>query len=87
MKKIILLLAVSAMLVSCIPSKCRSTEATEVQHVKVINRKYFNLLLDVSKINYEGHSYIMFDGYTSLNGIVHDPDCSCHKKVEDDFGF
>ena len=31
------------------------------------------------KAEYEGHSYIIYKG-SQKGGIIHDPDCPCHKK-------
>lgn len=38
------------------------------------------------EINYKGHNYIVFEHGWRLNAnysmsVVHDPDCSCHKRV------
>ena len=33
----------------------------------------------VYKFKYNGHTYIMFSNGRSENGVVHDPDCECHK--------
>ena len=35
--------------------------------------------MDIGRIEYDGHTYIVFNGERILNGIVHDPDCKCHK--------
>lgn len=32
------------------------------------------------EFKFKGHSYVAFDGFTRMNGIVHDPDCPCGKK-------
>lgn len=59
----------------------RSVEANSIEHVKIATMTGFgpvSYLMDISKFNYNGHSYIMFDGNESMNGIIHDPDCSCH---------
>lgn len=29
-------------------------------------------------VKFRGHSYILFNGY-KRGGIIHDPDCPCHK--------
>lgn len=86
MKKLILCLFATAMLASCAPSKYEEAKTTNAEHVKVSTETTCTLL-DISKFNYSGHSYILFDGDSHLNGIVHDPDCSCHKTTETDFGF
>lgn len=86
MKKIILCLFAVAMLASCVPSKYKEAETTNVEHMEV-STETTSTLLDISKLSYSGHSYILFDGSTHLNGIVHDPDCPCHESKETDFGF
>lgn len=86
MKKFILCLFAVAMLTSCAPSPYKEAETTDAEHVKVTTENTCTLL-DIYRVNYNGHSYILFDGDSNLNGIVHDPDCSCHKSNETDFGF
>lgn len=88
MKKFILCLFAVALLASCAPSKYKEAETTDAEHVKVTTENTCTLL-DISKFSYDGHSYILFDGDSHLNGIVHDPDCACHKhdSNETDFGF
>lgn len=88
MKKIILCLLSVVALVSCSPSRYEKMEATEGKSVKV-SVQGCTSLIDIVKITYDGHSYIIFDGSDHLNGIVHDPDCACHKKNsnEIDFGY
>lgn len=88
MKKFILCLFAAVMLASCAPSKYEEAKTTNVEHVKVSTETTCTLL-DISKFSYSGHSYILFDGDSHLNGIVHDPDCACHKhdSSETDFGF
>lgn len=82
MKKIILCLLAVVALASCAPSKYEEAKTTDAEYIKVKTK-----MLDIFKFNYSGHSYIMFDGTSHLNGVVHDPDCSCHKTNETDFGF
>lgn len=73
-------------LTSCVPSSYKDAKTTDVEQVKVETEATCTLL-NVFKVEYSGHSYIMFDGSNHLNGIIHDPDCSCHKVPESDFGF
>lgn len=86
MKKIILCLLSVVTMVSCSPSRYEEMEATEGKSVKVSVQGYISLL-DIGKVTYDGHSYIMFSGTSSLNGIVHDPDCVCHKKNSNEIDF
>ena len=37
----------------------------------------------IMKAEYEGHSYIIYKGHRK-GGLVHDPDCPCHKKGGED---
>ena len=37
------------------------------------------------KAEYEGHSYIIYKG-SQKGGIIHDPDCTCHKKGGSEHG-
>ena len=32
------------------------------------------------RFEYDGHKYIHFSVYVYHNGVVHDPDCPCHKE-------
>jgi hypothetical protein len=34
--------------------------------------------VNISEIEHEGHSYLLFDGY----GVVHNPNCKCTKKED-----
>ena len=36
----------------------------------------------INKAEYNGHSYIIYKGY-SKGGITHDPDCPCHEKGDE----
>lgn len=85
MKKIFLFYVLSVLsLTSCDELEKynkRSVEANSTEHVKITTMSGFgpvSYLMDISKFNYNGHSYIMLDGNESMNGIIHDPDCSCH---------
>ena len=40
----------------------------------------------IKHFEYKGHDYILFDtggGKCSVGGVVHDPDCKCKEKKED----
>lgn len=39
----------------------------------------------IMKAEYEGHSYIIYKG-NRKGGIIHDPDCPCHKKGVAEYG-
>ena len=36
-------------------------------------------IFDVYTVEYRGHKYMLFDGYSDNACFVHDPDCDCHK--------
>lgn len=59
-----------------------NASSVEQMKVKTVNafgpRSYF---MDISKVNYGGHSYILFDVGEGMNGVVHDPDCPCHNTI------
>lgn len=63
-----------------------STKETEIESTDEI--LYINVPNDVSfrfqivDFEYRGHKYILFRGSETKNGVVHNPDCSCHNKKE-----
>lgn len=71
MKKI-LFIAVAFLATSCI----KYTDPNEwKEHNKEIGDEYE---VNISEIEHEGHSYLLFDGY----GVVHNPNCECTKEEE-----
>lgn len=42
--------------------------------------------LEVIHLEYNGHKYILFNSYHRL-GVIHDPDCPCHKKQDSMFNW
>lgn len=42
--------------------------------------KEVELLSKPVRFEYDGHKYIHFSVYVYHNGVVHDPDCPCHKE-------
>lgn len=73
MKKILCMLIIAVCL-----SSCADANQQEVQ-------EYAND--SFREIEYKGHSYIMFrstEGYSGFAGLEHNPDCSCHKKLNQD---
>ncbi len=42
------------------------------------NVKSINYVSGISKIEYNGHSYILFNQYQK-SSLIHDPDCNCNK--------
>lgn len=67
MKKI-LFIAVAILATSCIDER-------EMLQPKEIGDEYE---VSISEIEYEGHSYLLYDGY----GVVHNPNCKCKKEEE-----
>lgn len=76
MKKIFLLGLVFLASCDVSVSKHQTIKASDVKEV-MVNTGAYNPWLNVSRIKYGGHSYIMFEGNECINGIVHDPDCKC----------
>ena len=80
MKKILFMLAIAASLVACGgPYEVEITQKPEPQ-LELVKRP--------QKFEYKEHTYIAFEFvsggyYSSLSGIVHDPDCKCHAKNKD----
>lgn len=72
MKKIILFFALSVItLTGCTPT---TPEQIDTEVVKYIH-----------EFNYKGHHYLLYDdgvGDIRTTGLVHDPDCSCHNKLD-----
>lgn len=58
MKKMFLMVAIALVLCGCNES---SQIGDEVE-------------LDIVEVEYDGHSYIVFDGH----GVVHNPNCGCN---------
>ena len=40
--------------------------------------------IDVTVFEYDGHTYLIFGRTTMTNGVVHDPNCTCHKEDNDE---
>lgn len=58
-----------AAMVSCKPTTQLQRDADMADHI--------------TEVNYKGHRYLLYkEGYShrGYGGIVHDPDCPCHKK-------
>ena len=72
MKKILSFMVVAILATSCIKYE-NPNEWKE--HNKEIGDEYE---VNISEIEHEGHSYLLFDGY----GVVHNPNCECTKEEE-----
>lgn len=68
MKKILLFMIVAILATSCVyaPSEYPQKEIGDEYEV------------NISEIEHDGHSYILFDGY----GVVHNPNCECKSEEE-----
>ena len=44
------------------------------------NKEKVDFPVRARSYTYEGHQYIMFLYNQYINGVVHDPDCPCHKE-------
>lgn len=65
MKKVFLFIAVAILATSCVE-----------YGAKGIGDEYE---VNISEIEHEGHSYLLFDGY----GVVHNPNYECKKEEEE----
>ena len=82
MKKIIVLILGIVLMSSC-------TSVNDAVTVKMdgwavpANRESKRNCIDVSKYEYDGHTYLVFGRTVLTNGVVHDPDCACTKRKEE----
>ena len=93
MKKLLLLIIVSFICVSCYNSKTHENDALETYAVDVPytytkqimikgNSYTFGQITSIRHFIYNGHEYIqyhVYGGYGGGYGFVHDPDCKCTK--------
>lgn len=93
MKKLLLLIVVSLVCVSCYDSKTHENDALETYATSVpyVYTKQiilsgecytYDQITSIRHFTYNNHDYIQFhvDGlYGGDNGIVHDPNCKCTK--------
>lgn len=81
MKKIFYLAAILLTFISCTRSYTTSSENTSIKHMDYIHVDNYGSLA-VFNIEYDGHTYIVFDGYETM-GVEHSPDCKkCKSKTE-----
>lgn len=81
MKKIFYLAAILLAFISCTTSYTSSSENTSIKHMNYIHVKEYGSLA-VFDIEYEGHTYLVFDGYDAV-AVEHSPDCKkCKSKSE-----
>lgn len=81
MKKIFYLTAILLAFISCTPTYTSSSENTSIEHVNYIHVKGYGSLA-VFSIEYDGHTYLVFDGYDAV-AVEHHPDCKkCKSQTE-----
>ena len=81
MKKIFYLAAILLAFISCTPSYTTSRENTSIKHMDYIHIDKYGSLA-VFNIEYDGHTYLVFDGYDAV-AVEHSPDCKkCKSKSE-----
>lgn len=77
MKKIFYVLAILVLFIGCTPSYTSSSEVVSIEHVNYIHLKEYGSIT-VFNIEYDGHTYIVFDGYETRS-VEHSPDCHCQQ--------
>jgi hypothetical protein len=92
MKRLLIVILVGMAMTCCSCEQCKKTEIkpvlSEPIEAEFGESSYFPFK-NTQRFNYEGHTYIAFwgtNGYKGWGGIVHDPDCECHK-IKDLSGF
>ena len=78
MKKILLLLFLTAFVISCSNPYDIKIEQTPKSEISTVTKS--------TKFQYEGHVYIIFDfeskhPYSTRSGVLHDPNCHCYNKT------
>lgn len=86
MKKILFLISLLG-IVSCTTVE-EGKPIKDIQNQRVrISTTYYNYVLDIFKIKYEGHTYICIDGIERMNGVIHDPECLKCKERENESAY
>jgi hypothetical protein len=75
MKKIFYVLAILVVFIGCTPSYTSSSKNTSIDHINYIHLKEYGSVA-VFSIEYDGHTYLVFDGYETM-AVEHSPDCYC----------
>ncbi len=75
MKKIMLFATVMLMMSSC---DYKLDEAQKNEHTAKVKHIVETAKYDVDEIEYDGHTYLVYDGYESGN-MIHSASCKCHK--------
>ena len=82
MKKIIVLILRIVLMSSC--TAVKNTVVVKMDGWAVpANSESKRNWVDVTKYEYDGHTYLIFGRTVLTNGVVHDPDCACTKRKEE----
>ena len=82
-KFLIILCAIA--FVDCNCSTCQEANESYTTNVERVKYNGYSSAM-VTKAEYGGHTYIFFNDHYRL-GVVHDPDCKCHKNGETNFDW
>ena len=81
MKKIFYLAAILLAFVSCTPNHTTTHTNVQADHIDYISIDGF-CAVGIYNVEYNGHEYLLFDGYESI-GVEHNPDCKkCKSRTE-----
>ena len=87
MKKFVFVIIAGLMLSACC-EVCDETSNTQTiwkpVDVDLVYNGTIYHYLDATHFEYKNHKYILFEEFENWGGIVHDPDCPCHKKDNND---
>lgn len=75
MKKIFYVLVILVLFIGCTPSYTSSSKNASIDHINYIHLKEYGSVA-VFSIEYDGHTYLVFDGYETM-AVEHSPDCYC----------
>lgn len=82
MKKIIVLILGIVLMSSC--TAVNNTVVVKMDGWAVpANSERKGNWIDVTKYEYDGHTYLVFGRTVLTNGVVHDPDCACKETKEE----
>lgn len=73
MKKIIYLITILLLSISCTTNTTTTHTIIQADHIDYIIIDGY-CTVSIHNIEYNGHEYLLFDGYESV-GVVHNPDC------------
>lgn len=82
MKKIFYLAVILLAFIGCTGNYTTSSTHITLEHVDIINVKGYDAI-KIFEVEYNGHDYLIFDGYESM-GVEHSPDC---KKCKSQTGY